>query len=678
MSCRLMFSAWVVLILSVCLCAQGVDFQITNESLPPGQQGNVYAAAFNATGGNAPYSWKISAGAAPSGIAMNKNGNFVGTPTSAGKFNFTVMVSDANSNTATASFNTSIAAATGYDGPAQLPIVAVPSSMADTPAPGAIISVNAGDDLQAALNGAQCGDTVQLQAGATFTGHFQIPALNCDSDHWIIIRTSSPDRVLPVEGQRLTPCYAGVASLPGRPQYSCGHPQNVLAKLVASDAIGPLTFQTGANHYRLMGLELTRPVGAKGAMTLMSVAHGGMASYIVLDRTWLHGTTQDETHDGFDLTGTNNVAIVNSYFSDFHCTSRTGSCMEAHAISGGGGNHQDGPYVIQNNFLESSAQAILFGGAAATMTPTDITIRFNHFFKPWQWMKGNSPFQGGDSGNPFIVRHHLELKNAVRVLIENNLMEDVWGGFGEPGDAILLTPRNQHTAAGNVCPLCRVTDVTVRYTHISHAGGGIVIVTGLSIPGPDGAPAASGTRFSIHDVVMDDISRKYLGWDGFFLVANMWPANPVNTITINHVTGLQDSTGGVLILGNLTSNPEMYGFVFTNNLVTAGRYPVWNAGRNTSCAYADMPLTSINNCFASYTFSNNALIAAPSHFPPTAWPAGNMFAATPVNVGFVQYHDGNGGNYQLVPTSPYKNMGSDGRDVGADIVGLNAVLTGVE
>jgi hypothetical protein len=52
--------------------------------------------------------------------------------------------------------------------------------------------------------------------------------------------------------------------------------------------------------------------------------------------------------------------------------------------------------------------------------------------------------------------------------------------------------------------------------------------------------------------------------------------------------------------------------------------------------------------------------------------------ANPVNAGFVEYHDGNGGNYELVPTSPYKNLGSDGRDLGADIVGLNAVLAGVE
>ena len=45
--------------------------------------------------------------------------------------------------------------------------------------------------------------------------------------------------------------------------------------------------------------------------------------------------------------GTNNVAIVDSYFSDFHCTSITGSCTEAHALEP---RHrritQDGPYKI--------------------------------------------------------------------------------------------------------------------------------------------------------------------------------------------------------------------------------------------------------------------------------------------------------------------------------------------
>ena len=133
---------------------------------------------------------------------------------------------------------------------------------------------------------------------------------------------------------------------------------------------------------------------------------------------------------------------MDSYFSDFHCAN---ACTDSHAVSGGIGNYQDGPYKIEDNFLEASGEAIMFGGGAATTTPTDITISPNHFFKPWQWMKGNQPFVGGTNGNPFVVKNHFELKNAVRVLVEANLMENVWGGFSQTGYGILLTPKNQHT-----------------------------------------------------------------------------------------------------------------------------------------------------------------------------------------------------------------------------------------
>jgi len=189
-----------------------------------------------------------------------------------------------------------------YDGPAQLPIATVNSSMADTPAPGSTITVNAGDDLQAALNSVQCGNTIQLQAGATFTGRFRFPARDCDNAHWIIVRSSSPDSALPAEGHRITPCYAGIVSLVGRPNYPCGNSQNVLATLVAGQT-GSVVFQNGANHYRLVGLEITRAVGAKGQPTLLFVERGGSASYIVLDRTWRRGDTiQFSLPMGFRLT----------------------------------------------------------------------------------------------------------------------------------------------------------------------------------------------------------------------------------------------------------------------------------------------------------------------------------------------------------------------------------------
>ncbi len=578
----------------------------------------------------------------------------------------------------TFTLTTAAFASSHYDGPAELPRATVPSAMADTPAPGSIITVNAGDDLQSALTSAQCGDVIELQAGATFSGRFIVPAKSCNINHWIIIRTSAPDSALPAEGHRATPCYAGVASLVGRPQYACSNPQNVMAKVqIQTSGDGPFRLAPGANYYRFIGLEVTRPTGTPGSARLLSGK--GTADHIVVDRSWLHGAPQDETRNGINMSGMTNVAVVDSYFSDFHCIALTGSCIDSHAMAGGNSNTHDGPFKIENNFIEASGEGILFGGGRATFTPSDIEIRDNHFWKPWQWMKGNPNFIGGPDGNPFIVKNHLELKNAARVLVEANLMENSWGGFAETGDGIVIAPKNQHTPTGNVCPLCQVTDITVRYVHVAHAGSGMQLATDISGNGKNGGAALAGTRWSIHDVVLDDLSKKYLGGGSAFEIMNSWPQNPLNTVTINHVTAFPDSQSHMIIMGNVYANAQMYGLVFTNNIVITGRYPVWNTGGGqSSCAFSNVPITSIANCFTSSTFRNNALVAPPPAFPPSAWPAENMFPQSMSDVEFMNCKDGNGGNYKLRSTSPYKYMGTDGKDLGADIVRLNQALANVE
>jgi hypothetical protein len=549
----------------------------------------------------------------------------------------------------------------------------------NTPTPGALLTVHAGDSFQAALDSANCGDVVELEAGAVFTGTFVLRAKSCDSGHWIVIRSSAADDVLPAEGQRMTPCYAGVASLPGRPQYNCVNPQNVMARVENnSTGDGPFIFRNGANHYRLIGLEVTRTAGTNAAPRLMMVEPGGAADHLVVDRCWFHGTLHDETQTGVSLNGASDVAVVESYFSDFHCT-QNGRCTDSHAVSGGVGSHQDGPFKISNNFLEASGEAVMFGGGAANLTPADIEIRRNHFFKPWQWMPGNPDFVGGDKGRAFVVKNHLELKNVARVLVEANLMENCWGGFTQSGYAILLTPKNQHTRHGNVCPRCQVTDVTIRYTKISHLGSGIAMTTSLSGDGKHGGQALAGTRYSIHDVVIDDINRKYVGGGNVFMIANGWSRNPVNTITIDHVTGFPDADAHLALFANRRSNPDMYGWVFTNNMVMTGRYPLWSSGwGRSSCAFVGTPAQKITRCFSSYTWKNNALIGTPDAFPPSSWPDGNLFPKDAEAVGFVQFNGGVDGDYTLQADSPYKNAGTDGRDLGADIVGLDAALAGVE
>jgi hypothetical protein len=654
---------------------------ITTSSLPQGEQGSLYTAAVAATGGARPYSWKIASGNLPAGLNFTSAGQFSGSPSAAGTYSFAVSVTDANALSTQKNFTVTVNSGTNYDGPAELPRVTVSSSMASTPAPGSTITVNAGDDLQAALNSASCGDTIQLQAGATFHGKFVFPAKPCDDSHWIIVRTSTPDSALPAEGQRMTPCYAGVASLPGRPAYPCPNPRNLLARLLLDvNGDGAIRLADGANHYRVLGLEITRPEGMpSGARLIIPL---GVGDHIVIDRSWLHGTKQDETHAGFNMNGLRYAAVVDSYFNDFKCVSVTGACTDAHAISGGVSDTQDGPYLIQNNFLEASGESVMFGGGPATATPTDIEILHNHFFKPWQWMQGKPNFIGGTSGNPFIVKNHLELKNAVRVLVDGNLMENNWGGFSQTGYGIVLSPKNQHVSSTNtnVCPICQVTDVTIRYSLVIHAGGGVQLATALSGDGTNGAPARAGARWSLHDLILDDLSPNYVGGGTAFLIMNAWATNPLNTLTINHVTAFPDSTSHMAVIGNQLTNAPMYGLVFTNNIIMTGAHPIWSSGGGSgNCAYYDVPITTINACFKTSTFRNNALVATPSAFPPSSWPSGNFFPASADAVGFADFNGGNGGgDYTLLSTSPFKNKATDGADLGANIAAVTSALSGVE
>ena len=73
--------------------------------------------------------------------------------------------------------------------------------------------------------------------------------------------------------------------------------------------------------------------------------------------------------------------------------------------------------------------------------------------------------------------------------------------------------------------------------------------------------------------------------------------------------------------------------------------------------------------------TNNALIAYPSTLGP--WPKGNFFPATGGAVGFMNFRDGNAGDYQLLSSSPYDHLGLDGTPVGADFGTLRAKISGV-
>src|SRR5216684_4412265 len=116
-----------------------------------------------------------------------------------------------------------------------------PSRFVDTTYPtqtGTTRNVPAGGNFQTALDQAQLGDTITLQAGATYSGNFTLSTKS--GSGWIIIRTTAADSSLPAQGHRMTPSYA--SSLP---------------KIVSPNSSPAIQTAPGAHHYRLVALELT-------------------------------------------------------------------------------------------------------------------------------------------------------------------------------------------------------------------------------------------------------------------------------------------------------------------------------------------------------------------------------------------------------------------------------------
>lgn len=569
------------------------------------------------------------------------------------------------------------------DGPATLPQIVPHSAMADTPTPGKVTAVVPGG-LQTALNAASCGDVLLLQAGSTYAGSYVLPKKTCDDGHYITVRTSAPDSALPAEGSRINPCYAGVASLPGRPPFSCSD-TNSMAKIVGAV---PILLASGANHYRIgPGLELTRPVGAGVAFNLINPA--GIADHIVVDRDWVHGSAQDDTTRGIILSGITYASVVDSYFNDFHCSVGVGSGCDAQAIAGGTGQLPQGIWKIEGNFLEGAAEVILFGGVLKnSVTPANITIRHNHLFKPLIWQYGQAGFVGAKDTVPtscpkypggqcpFVVKNLFELKNAQQLLLEGNVLEYNWPGFSQYGGSLLISGLNPAAITGaTVYSTISVANITIRWNVVAHttAGMGIVNMAGQGEGTAPPQPNLPVSNISVHNNIFGDMSAKYDNGTtpkSDFLMFNISSCpicQPLLGIAIRHNDFLSDSPKTAFILGSPSLQQE--DLTFTDNIVSfpSGLAILANA---TQCANTGITnLSRINACLKpAYQFGSNAMIGASN-----TWPDGNFFPDTISAIGFVDPNS----DYRLLPTSRFKNAGSDGKDLGADISILNDAIANV-
>ncbi len=553
------------------------------------------------------------------------------------------------------------------DGPAQLPTSCYYTATDGTPSPGKQIRVGANADLSAAVESAKCGDTLLLAAGASFEIR-GLPAKKCDDQHYITIRTDTPDSKLPPEGTRISPAWAGVASLPGRPAYP--QPPGGPAKLMTTLVVKGPSWANIGDHYRFIGLEWVTEPGIRDGRMISTES----ADHVIFDRNWLHPGEGAEVGKGIGMSrGTRFIAVINSYLSGFYCV---GACTDASAVGGGLGEVPINTLKIYNNFLEASGENILFGGAKSEVNPTDIEIRHNHLFKPLIWREGEPGYTPVANDRPAIVKNHFEMKSGIRVLFEANLLENCWGGFSQTGFAILLTPKNQN----DKCPKCEVTDVTLRYNHVRNVAGFIQIATGLSSAG---GASSGGGRISIHDLLVDLMrDDSYKGQGTFAIVGTHSPL--LHDVSFDHVTAFV--TGPLFYVSNKMGE-KIPNFSVTNSLLMNGgrRFDFASTGGGrTNCATAMQRAGAdavLSACFVDYKVVKNIIIGERG-----GWPKGNIVVSSPKAAGVRDLEDGVAKDARLCHAntpgcskpSPGASAATDGKDIGVDVDALDAALAGVE
>ncbi|RPH48824.1 MAG: hypothetical protein EHM91_03800, partial [Planctomycetota bacterium] len=473
--------------------------------------------------------------------------------------------------------------------------------------------MNAGGDLQAALDAVQPGDVVELQAGAAFVGNFILPRRS--GTDWIHIRSSAHAR-LPGPGTRVFPSHA-----------------SLMPRIETPNRTPAIRTAAGAHHYRFVGIEITargatRSTGPFSDNNVVYLeAEGGQTSLsqvpadIIFDRCYVHGTPTGSVRRGIAMNGAR-MAVVDSYLSDFH---EVGA--DSQAISGWNG---PGPFKVVNNYLEGAGENLMFGGADPSipdLVPSDIEIRGNHLFKPLSWKVGHPTY----AGRPWSVKNIFELKNARRVLAEGNLLEHNWQ-HDQNGFAILFTVRNQDGEA----PWCAVEDVTFRKNVLRHAGGGFNVLAA-----DNNFPSRQTRRILIQDNLLVDISSE--SWGGTGRLFQFLSLDARNTgilgLTVEHNTAFSDAwiayTGDKPIAVHRS-------FTFRNNVAAKRTYGFAGGTKNwppPSPLLTGDGSRTLETFYIAPVFTGNVLIGS----SPESYSGhpGNFFPPTEGDVGFVDLARGN-------------------------------------
>ena len=520
--------------------------------------------------------------------------------------------------------SSTLSVASAVSGTALATVPTLPQALPSTSvgAPTRVVRVAAGADLQAALNAARPGDEIRLAAGATWTGNFVIPATAaCTVSQWITLRSEVSDAQLPAQGVRMTPAAA-----------------TGLAKIVTNNGTAALRTVGPTCGWRLFGLEIVSTndptVLNYGILKLGDSGSEGQTSLtkvpqdFILDRLYVHGTTTANVVRCVVL-NSGRTAVLNSWISECHSKG-----FDSQAVEGWNG---PGPYLIENNFLSGAGENVMFGGGDPGifgLSPSDITIRGNHFWKDPTW-KGK-----------WTVKNLFELKNARRVLVENNVFENNWAD-AQSGMAIVI--KSSQDACGT-CTWEGTTDVTFRYNIVRNSPRGFN-VQAVDCSG-QACVDVHVQRVRAENNLFENIGTfNGTGTDGFLTLLT----HDLTDVALIHNTfvGNLPTTGIGTVMdygAGAARRLQIDDNIFAGHAEYAVFYSGMQAGITSLQAMAGSSWSYQRNVAGNV---NPTLV---SKFPAESW------YPTLTGIGFTSATD-----YRLSPTSQFKGRGAGGTDPGANI-----------
>ncbi len=593
------------------------------------------------------------------------------------------------------------------------------------PALAATIAVPAGGNLQAALNAAQAGDVITLAPGAVYAGNFTLPNKGPLADY-ITIRSAAPDSLLPPAGVRMTPDYSSQL-----PRIKSSNTMSALRTAAAANHYRFMfvEFQANVSGYGDIidlgwgdatqtqlsqvpyALVLDRvyvhgdPVlGQKRCVALNSADTTIVNSYIadckavgqdaqaiggwngpgnyLIENNYLEGATENVLIGGADpaIPGlvTTNITVRRNYLSkplawrDPIIATPVAVTATAAPASG---TLAPGTYYYKvaarvpagqgtkaNSTASAEVSAVLSaaGGVRLAWTPVVGAADYVIYGRTaggenMYWTTANAYFTdsgaAGAAGTPakatrWAVKNIFELKNAQDVVVEGNVFENLWIA-DQQGFPIVFTPRNQ----GGTAPWTVVQRVTFRYNIVRHTAGGVTVL------GTDNnAPSQLTNHLTIQHNVFDDLTGATWGTGA----RPFQIGDGGDSITIDHNTVVTTDTSILWLYGGSATSPTVVTkAVFTNNMAAHNAYGIMGS----SIQYGN---PSIAAYLPGGVVAGNVLAGGTA----SKYPAGNFFPSVAAwQAGFVNYA---AGEYRLADTSPYKGIGTDGTDLGANAARVTA------